>query len=234
MKDNIESKNIGNRKIIIELRYNPVVTMLDKRGEITEIIENSNCFNDFFWEINSGEVIIRDHSEKEKAQNVIYVTFNKFNFISYKIDSIESFFSSFKKAYEALIKVLGKIAIRRIGCRIIGTYKVKSKSFPEILTHFKEAFPSQIFIEKYPVKDLAFTLEYENGSYTVGPIKDDNEHYFKHFDFGIPNKHIGIGIDTDNYITNEVKEINDPSLIKDIFILSLSVEKELFSNLINF
>ena len=32
MKDNIENKYIGNRKIIIELRYNPIVTMLDQKG----------------------------------------------------------------------------------------------------------------------------------------------------------------------------------------------------------
>lgn len=31
MKENIESKNIGNRKFIIELRYEPKVTMLDSK-----------------------------------------------------------------------------------------------------------------------------------------------------------------------------------------------------------
>ena len=34
MKENLESKHIGNRKIIIEIRYNPVVTMLDQRGQM--------------------------------------------------------------------------------------------------------------------------------------------------------------------------------------------------------
>ena len=49
MKENIENKNIGNRKFIIELRYSPIVSMLDKRGQIVEAIEKSKCFNAFHW-----------------------------------------------------------------------------------------------------------------------------------------------------------------------------------------
>lgn len=34
MKENIESKNIGNRKFIIELRFEPKVVMLDKKEKL--------------------------------------------------------------------------------------------------------------------------------------------------------------------------------------------------------
>lgn len=47
-------------------------------------------------------------------------------------------------------------------------------------------------------------------------------------------KHIGVVIDTDNYLTNETQNINAKSLIKDIYTLSLSVEKNLYSNLAEF
>ena len=234
MKDNIENKNIGNRKFIIELRYAPIVSMLDRRGGIAEAVEKSKCFNTFHWEINTGEVTIRDHAEKEKAKNIVFVTFNRFSFISYKVDSIEGFYSNFKKAYEAVAGVLGNMTIQRIGCRIIGTYKVKSQDFNSILTHFKEAFPSQIFIDKYPAKDLSFTLTYENGMYRVGPVNEDDNFYDKEFDMGCNEKHVGIAIDTDNYLTNEVKDISDKSLIKDVYTLSLAVEKELYSNFAEF
>ena len=70
MKDNIENKNIGNRKFIIELRYDPIVSMLDKRGQIAEAVEKAKCFGTFHWEINTGEVTIRDHAEKEKSKNI--------------------------------------------------------------------------------------------------------------------------------------------------------------------
>lgn len=51
MKDNIDSKNIGNRKFIIELRFEPKVSMLDKKGAIVELIEKAKPFNIFHWEI---------------------------------------------------------------------------------------------------------------------------------------------------------------------------------------
>jgi len=38
MKDNIEAKHIGNRKIIIEIRFEPKVTMLDKKGKLVEVL----------------------------------------------------------------------------------------------------------------------------------------------------------------------------------------------------
>jgi len=234
MKDNLDKKNIGNRKFIIELRYNPVVSMLDKRGAIVEAVEMSKCFNTFHWEINTSEVTIRDHAEKERAKNFVFVTFNRFSFISYKVDSVGGFYSNFKKVYEAVVAILGNITIQRIGCRIIGTYKVKSQDFSSILTHFKDAFPSKIFIEKYPAKDLSFTLTYENGMYRVGPVNENDNFYNKEFELSPNEKHVGIAIDTDNYLTNEVREINDKSLIKDVYTLSLAVEKELYSNLSNF
>ena len=234
MNDNIENKHIGNRKFIIELRYAPIVSMLDKRGLIAEAVEKTKCFGTFHWEINTGEVTIRDHAEKEKAKNIVFVTFNRFSFISYKVDSIEGFYSKFKKAYEAIAGILGDMTIQRIGCRIIGSYKVKSQDFNSILTHFKEAFPSKIFIEKYPAKDLSFTLTYANGMYRVGPVNEDDAFYDKEFDFGGCEKHVGIAIDTDNYLTHEIKEINEDSLIKDVYTLSLAVEKDLYSNLAEF
>lgn len=234
MQNNIESKNIGNRKFIIEIRFAPIVYMLDRRGAIAEAVEKSKCFKTCHWEINTGEVTIRDHAEKEKVKNVVFVTFNRFSFISYSIDSIEGFYSNFMKAYEAVCKVLGNTTILRIGCRIIGTYKVKSKSFTSILTHFKEAFPSKIFINQYPARDMLFTLTYENGMYSIGPLNENDIFYEKEFELGCNEKHTGILIDTDNYLTNEVKDINNKSRIKDVYTLSLSVEKDLYLNLAEF
>lgn len=34
MKDNIDGQHIGNRKIIIELRFEAIPSMLDKKGYI--------------------------------------------------------------------------------------------------------------------------------------------------------------------------------------------------------
>ncbi len=234
MKDNIENKYIGNRKIIIELRYDPIVTMLDQRGQIADAIQKSKCFGKFHWEINAGEVTVRDHEDKDKSKNVVFVTFNRLNYISYKIDSIDSFIQNFKKAYDAVLDVLGTLTIQRIGCRIIGSYKVSSQDFSSVLKHYKEAFPSKFFFDKYPTKDLSFTLTYQNGMYITGPLSEDDVFYKKEFDIEGCEKHVGIAIDTDNYLTNEVKNIDDKALIKEVYNLSLAVEKDVYSNLAEF
>ena len=68
--------------------------------------------------------------------------------------------------------------------------------------------------------------------YNVGPVKEDKDAFIEqNFAESYRIKHAGIAIDTDNYLTNEKEPINDKSLIKDTYILSLSVEKQLLENL---
>ena len=140
MKENIESKNIGNRKFIIELRYEPKVTMLDSKGALVEKIQETRVFPCTHWEIGQSEVVIRDDKKKEDAHNVVLVTLNRMSFISYKVDSVESFYASFSKVYEAVTKVLSSLTITRIGCRIIGTYNTKSNDLRMFLRTFKIRF----------------------------------------------------------------------------------------------
>ena len=234
MKENIESKNIGNRKFIIELRYEPKVTLLDSKGALVEKIQETKLFPCSHWEIGQSEVIVRDEKMKEDAHNVIIVTLNRICFISYKIDSVESFYANFCKVYDAVTKVLFPLKITRIGCRIIGTYKANSSDFKNILKNFQDSFPAKFLLKKYPAKYLLFHLKYENGMYQIGPIDINDDFYSREFDIPDCTKHVGFAIDTDNYLTNEAQEINEKSLIKEVYKLSLSVEKELFSNLMNF
>lgn len=51
MKENIDSKCIGNRKFIIELRFDHKVTLSDKKGAIIENIKSLNFYNPLHWEI---------------------------------------------------------------------------------------------------------------------------------------------------------------------------------------
>lgn len=234
MKENIDSKNIGNRKFIIELRYDSKVTMLDVKGALVEKIQETGVFPYSHWEIGQSNVSVRDAKQKEDSLNIALVTLNRINFISYKIDSVESFYANFVKIYDAIIKVLGQLSITRIGCRIIGTYKSKSIDYKDVLKNFHNSFPAAFLLEKYPAKDLLFNLTYENGMYQIGPVDANDDFYMREFDVPNCNKHVGIAIDTDNYLTNETREINDKSLIKEVYMLSLSVEKDLYSNLKDF
>lgn len=234
MKENIESKHIGNRKFIIELRFQPQLTMLDTKGSLVKKIQEAKVFLENHWEIGQSEVVVRDDKKKEDAHNVVVVSINRISYISYKIDSVESFYANFVKLYDSIVQIIGQLSITRIGCRIIGTYKCASTDFRDVLNNFKKSFPAQFLLDKYPAKDLLFNLTYENGMYQIGPVGMNDNFYEREFDIPDCEKHVGIAIDTDNYLTNETREINEKSLIKEVYMLSLSVEKDLFSNLRNF
>lgn len=234
MKDNLDSNIIGNRKIVIELRYEPIVSILDKKGLIAEELVKLNLFTANHWEMRQGDVTVMDSNERETSTNFIMVSFTRISYISSQISSISDYFAKFEKIYHCLIGIISKPVITRIGCRILGSYKVKSTSYDEILKNFLESFPKKYILEPYIANDLAFNLVYENGMYKIGPVKEDDPFYANEFPGDKTNHHIGICIDTDNYVTNVVRDISDKSLIKDIFQLSLSVEKNLYTNLCDF
>lgn len=232
MKDNIDSKSIGNRKFVIELRFDHKVTLSDKKGAIIENIKALGIFVPLHWEIGVANATIWDGEKKENARNIVIIELNRLCYISSKIDSVDCFYSNFSKIYDCVENELGVFNIRRIGCRIQGTYKTKSADFDTIIEKIKKGFPSQFYLQDFPATDLLFQLNYKNGMYNVGPVKEDKDAFIEqNFAESYRIKHVGIAIDTDNYLTNEKEPINDKSLIKDTYILSLSVEKQLFENL---
>lgn len=232
LKDNINSKNIGNRKIILELRFDHNILLADKKGSIIEEIKEAKILNLFHWEIGIANIVIWDAETKEAAHNLISIELNRLSYICRKVDTIGGYYERFKKIYHVVKTNLKDINIRRIGCRIQGTYKCNITSFDGILAKFKNIIPKKFLLENYPANDCRFELTYRNGMYNIGPIKGENDAFLlNNFDYDDALKHIGFGIDTDNYLTNEKEAINDEKLIEDIFVLSLSVEKDLYSNI---
>lgn len=231
MKENIENKYVGNRKIVIELRLKAKPTIIDHIGELAEKMENEKVFPSTSWEIDNNVLTIRNNVAKEEASDFFAISFNKIHYISDKIDSVEAFYGKFKKIYDIVRSIIKDITIYRIGCRIIGTYKTPQIDFSKILDNIKALFPSSFLLSNYPMKDMLFRVNYENGMYQIGPINKDDDFYRREFPDAKIVNHVGFAIDTDNYLTNDVHSIDKPELIKDIFELSLAVEKDLFDNL---
>lgn len=102
MKENIESKNIGNRKFIIELRYEPKVTMLDSKGALVEKIQETKVFPYSHWEIGQSEVVIRDW--KSHSTLTLLATQDLPTFLYYMIDPLKSW--CWGQYYFTLLKIL--------------------------------------------------------------------------------------------------------------------------------
>lgn len=56
MKDNIASKYIGNRRFVLELRFDHKVTLADNKGAILEAIKTLNVFTPFHWEMGMANL----------------------------------------------------------------------------------------------------------------------------------------------------------------------------------
>jgi hypothetical protein len=235
MKNNVDSSLILNRKIVIELRFTPVPRFLDLKGTLIEKINLLKIIGTSFWGIGDSAIKVSDSNDDNLERTRIHVEINRLSLISTRIDSIESYFSSFQKIHKVVEETLGDLDINRIGCRIQGTYKTKSKDFANILSNFKNSFPEQVLISDFPVKDMRFQLNYQNGQYHIGPVQENDQFLIMQFPYPERNNNVGVAVDTDNFLLKtKNEELNQISKIKDVFTASLAVEKSLVSNLSNF
>ncbi|MBE7639593.1 hypothetical protein GUB10_04535 [Salegentibacter sp. BLCTC] len=235
MRNNIEKSLILNRKIVLELRFKPVAKFLDVKGSILDELFEQNIIKGGQWTIGDSGFKIADHTEETLVRNLLVMEVNRFALISSNIQSVESFISDVFKSYEIIKTHLGNITLNRIGCRIQGTYKTKSRKFNQILKKFEEEFPSTIFLKDFPTTDLRLQIVYQNGTYHVGPIQENDNFLNKEFRHPERNNDPGIAIDTDNYLLRtDNQEINSKSKIKDVITASLAVEKSLVEKLKDF
>ena len=229
MKSNIDNKLIGNRKIVIELRFLPHFSIIDKRGEILDSLLKIDAFKNLYGSMNASRILVGNNAEEENCTTTFAVYHNRISYISSKIDSVDSFFSLFEQSYKAVLDITGCLDIVRIGCRTLGTYHVKGiNDFNRILRSFVKAFPTNIFFNDFTASDLCLHIIHDKGMYRIGPVNKDDGFIMGEFQGENNVKHVGIALDADNYINNSISEINDPKLIKDVYMYALSVEKNLY------
>lgn len=236
MKDNIDSSVVINRKIIIELRINPMATILDKIGAISDTIAKKEIFRpQNFWEIGGSErkVQFRDSNNEDDMRYSAIVEYNRISFFCYKIDSIDSVFNQYKKFYEAIKECIPGWEVKRVGCRIQGAYSTASTEFSKLVDNFKPIFPQQFFVQDFSANDFLFRIDYPSGMYQIAPLSADDAFFKREFPQNVRNPKVGVMLDTDNYLLNEQGQFNIDSIekIKSVLVASLAVEKALYDNM---
>lgn len=225
MKENIEQKLIIRRKLIIEIRFDPNPKFLDNRGKLLEELNSLKIIENSYWSIGEGIIYLSDSNIKENEKIYIIVEMNRFLFVDSSSSSNDEFKNKFEKVKKAVFECFNETKIKRIGCRIFGIYKTQSNKFEKISENFQNLFNNKLFIEDFDVKDLSFTINYQNGRYLVGPVNKNDVFYKDNFPYDDAEE-VGFGIDTDNYMLN-LDNILSKDKIIDVFNASLSVEKHL-------
>ena len=232
MEDIIKSSSINNRKIVIEIRYEPNPTVIDNRGLLVKKIIDANLIHNAQWELGIGEIKISDSLKASNSKQIIYADLHRLSIISAKKETNASFTHFYDRVLKIFKEVIPSFTIIRIGCRIQGTYDTRSNDYSQLLNNFKSLFPSQFLLDDFNVNDLRFQLNYQNGHYQIGPVGKDDIFLKTEFPFDDVNTNIGFAIDTDNYvIRSKEKSIINDNVIKDVFLTSISVEKSLFEKL---
>lgn len=231
MQDNISSKFIGNRKISIEVRYAPTMAIIDKRGALIDAFKKADIFDVQSWGFGEDRIILRDTEDDDTAQNIVRISYNRCIFRSRSINSVEGYYAQIEKVVKLLNDIIGAFVIRAVYCRILGTYKSNKRDFSEIVDSFKKAFPSQFLLDGYPAKDMTFRLFHEYGNYMICPLSKDDDVFEKEFKADEKNKHLGFVIDTGNQILLEKDQKFSTQVVKDVYTLSLSIEKDLFNKI---
>ena len=236
MKDNIDSSVVINRKIVIELRINPMATILDRIGAIADSIAKKNIFKpENFWEIGGSErrVQFRDNSKQDEARYSAVVEYNRVSFFCSRIDTVDSFFNQYKKFYDAIKEAIPEWVVIRIGCRIQGAYKTSQDDYVTLVEHLKTIFPNQFFLQDFAAKGFSFRVDYQSGMYQIAPLNSDDAFYTREFPLKVRNPRVGIMIDTDNCLVSQPEgpAIDSIEKIKSVLVASLAVEKALYGNL---
>lgn len=230
MQDNISSKEIGNRNITLELRYAPTMSVVDNRGQIIDAFKKADIFDVQSWGIGDDRLILRDSEDEDDAKNIVRVSYNTCQYSSQAISSVESYLSKMEKLVRLLNSLIVDFDVRLVLCRIVGTYMVSNHSFSDVVSAFKNAFPSQLFLTDYSVKDMMFRLIYDFGRYTVCPVDKEDDIFEEEFGKGVA-RHVGFAIETNNRITLENGQNFSFQVVKDVYKLSLSVERDLFTKI---
>ena len=231
MKDTIASSSVYNRKIILEVRYEPDPYIIDKRGKLLKELKETKVIADPKWSITDGSVMICDSDKPQMVNKLCQIDSQRFVFSVTTGFTNDSFLQNFDKLFAVVCNNLD-IAITRIGCRIQGTYATKSNDYDSILKNFLTMFPNQLILEDFHPRDFHFLLLYENGQYQIGPTKEKDIWFLQNF----PNEETrnstsGFAVDTDNYILKDATNTINKTSTKDVFKASISVEKLLFEKL---
>lgn len=225
-QENISSSAILNRKLIVELRFAPVAEFFDKKGVILE--EMAPLIPNSFWSLGDMAIRLSDAQTEDKSRSSIVVEVNRFAFVSSKIDTLQRYVDDVTKMYSILTKTYSKIRIKRIGCRIQGSYKTRSKKFDDVLLGFKQSFPTSLFFDDFSLNGLRLEIRHSQGMYILGPVNVNDSFVNRNFTYDDKKEGVGIGIDTDNFLIDaNGEDLNDVERIYDVIRASLAVEKTL-------
>lgn len=220
-------------KFILELRYKPKLSMIDKKGEIIESLHEEIKDRYPHWRFTQSDIIFCD--DLEKPMDEFQIGMKRTSIIQEGISTFEDFKNNVNKLLTKAYEVLSLDKIERIGCRIIGTYQLENiSSFDQARRKIEDTFLKDPINLGLNHKDLFIRIVHDNGFYVIGPVKKEENWLKNNFKtFEDSSLKYGYGFDIDSYGNNfEIK--NARAIVakaEDTLILSKSIEDAIVKSL---
>jgi hypothetical protein len=77
MEDSIKSTSINNRKIVLEIRYEPNPSVIDSRGLLVKKLIDGEIIANAQWELGMGEIKLSDSLKANESRQLIYADLHR-------------------------------------------------------------------------------------------------------------------------------------------------------------
>jgi len=233
--DYLKSKDRKKTRLILEIRYQPLVAAFDRRGQILQKIHPK--FKDKMenWNVENVQVTMSD--SQEKPEKLIQISHMRSLIVYEDPSTIEEFINDSAKFCKSFYEVFPELdSVSRIGFRTISIFEAsKYQKYEDVLTAISVEYLPERLSERIPFTDTRITLRNDTYQINIGPFKEDEDWaktMFTNQEKNIPK--FGIGLDIDSF-AHETQIKNEKALISTVSTvqeLNFSLELALMKNLL--
>jgi hypothetical protein len=222
-------------RFIFEMRYYPLLKILDEKGKIIDQIHKDISKTYPNWQIVNSEIVFCDNIETTKNQFLIGL--KRMSVLVEDTSTFESFYNDVIKYTKIFYDISRINSYARISCRLISLYESRDRhDYEYYLKKIENIYLKEPLELGLKHADLLIRIIHNNGMYQIGPTKE-NEMFVKNNFRDISDSKLipkyGIGLDIDSFGVNyDIAKINDLiNKIDSTLKLTKSIEDALIKSL---
>lgn len=225
------SKLRQKRRLVFEVRYDPILETFDQRGKILDTLFSKFKAKAPLWRVSNVEIqIMDDLTSPSRYFSVDHLTSR----IVYEDPgSMQEFYDDTTRFIESLYDIFPKnlTELNRVGVRFVSIFQLtRLKSFQEVLEKIKTTFYNPNLPVSINLTDCKTTLRHDAGQIIIGPVRKDEDwinQTFKLLNQNIPQ--FGLGVDIDSFVTNvSCKDQNQIlETFSSVYQLTTATEREI-------
>lgn len=225
------SKLRQKKRLVFEVRYDPIIKTFDQRGKILDALFSKFKAKAPLWRVSNVEIQIMD--DLNLPLRYFSVDHLTSRIVYEDPGTIQEFYDDTTRFIESLYDVFQTdlMELNRVGVRFVSIFQLpRLKSFQEVLEKIKTIFYNQNLPVSINLTDCKTTLKHDAGHIMIGPVRKDED--WVNQTFTLLNQNIpqfGLGVDIDSFVTNV--RCNDQNQIHEIFSsvyqLTTATEREI-------